>query len=135
MDKVETLQVEKEWQNLLKRLPENLNLDKTAYDNGALIRKRKVKSAKDLLRLIFGYSLGKLSLRSTAGWAASIKVADISDVALLGRFKKSRKWLKAILSAILTEHCKKICFRPYSEFCGCYLCKNRRSTRRQLFYT
>ena len=107
MDKVEAVQIEKEWEGLLKRLSKSLDLEKTAYENGALIRKRKVKSASDLLRLIFGYSLGKLSLRSTAGWAASIKVADLSDVALLGRFKKSRTWLKAILSAILTERCKK----------------------------
>jgi len=106
MDKVETVEVEKEWKDLLKRLPESFDLEKTAYDSGALIRKRKVKSAEDLLRLIFGYSLAKLSLRSTAVWATSIKITDISDVGLLGRFKNSRTWLKNILSAILTERCK-----------------------------
>lgn len=105
MDKIDIGQEEKEWEDLLKQLPASLDLEKTAFDSGALIRKRKVKSANDLLRLIFGYSLCKLSLRSTAGWAASIKIADISDVGLLGRLKNSRIWLKDIVSAILRERC------------------------------
>jgi hypothetical protein len=46
-----------------------------------------IKSAVDLLRLIFAYCLGDHGLRLTAAWATSMGLVDISAPALLYRLR------------------------------------------------
>lgn len=92
-----------EWQSLLARLPKGLDLERTAYETGALRRKRKVKSASDLLRLILAYCTCKMSFRLTATWAGCIQLAALSDVALLKRVRNAHTWLEFLLTAMLNE--------------------------------
>jgi hypothetical protein len=50
-----------------------------------------------LLRLILAYCLGGRGLRSTAAWAAAIGLADLSNVALLQRLRRSGDWLALLV--------------------------------------
>jgi Transposase DDE domain len=86
---------------LISRIGQVVDLDKSAFECGALLRRRKVRSPQDLLHLILLYSLGRFSLRTTAAFAAQLALAELSDVALLGRFQASTAWLEHILSALL----------------------------------
>jgi len=93
-----------EWQGVLSLLPENL--DTSAFAYGALLRKREVKCASDLLRLILAYSWGGFSLRDTAAWAKETGIVDVSDVALLERFRNSSSWMGFLLTKYLSEGAK-----------------------------
>src|SRR5213593_3051341 len=70
---------EEEWPFMLTLLPDDL--EASAREHGALLRKRGVKSAAALLRLSLAYGYAGLSLRGTALWARQAGVADLSDVA------------------------------------------------------
>jgi hypothetical protein len=84
-----------EWQGLLARLP--ADLDDMARQAGALQRKRAVKSAGDLLRLVLAYSLWDWSLKQVGAWATVTGLAALSDVALRNRLRQSRLWLSQVL--------------------------------------
>jgi hypothetical protein len=53
--------------------------------------------------MVLAYCLGEKGLRSTAAWAASIELADISNVALLGRLRQCGEWLALLVGQLLTE--------------------------------
>lgn len=89
------------WSSLLTFLPSGL--EESAIQNKAIIRKREVKSASDLLRLLFGYSILGLSLQDISVWALQTGIAKISDVGLLKRFQKSVSWLRSLISHKLLE--------------------------------
>jgi len=89
-----------EWSFVLQAMPE---LEESAVALNALKRRRGVRSAADLLRLALVYGYCDLSLRETAAWAASVGLADVSDVALLKRFRQCPDWLGHLLSAKIAE--------------------------------
>lgn len=89
------------WPSLLARLPDTFDLDATAKQHRALIRRRGVPDAASLLRLALGYGAYGMSLRVTAGWAGVASVAELSDVALLNRLRGAADWLQALLDALL----------------------------------
>ncbi|NOZ87279.1 MAG: transposase [Deltaproteobacteria bacterium] len=95
--------IEYEWPYLLTFLPPEEELERTAKESGALVRRRGVSSAKTLLRLAMAYGFCGLTLRQTAAWAKVANVADISDVALLKRLKKADSWLGMLLAIKLAE--------------------------------
>lgn len=95
--------LEYQWPYILSFLPSLEVLEKSAKETGALVRKRNVRSASDLLRLIFAYGFCGLSLRQTAAWAHVANVAEISNVALLKRLRASEKWLGQLLAIKLAE--------------------------------
>jgi hypothetical protein len=78
-------------------------LEQSAKEYNALQRKRKVKSAADLLRLGLGYSLCDLSLRQTSSWSSLSGIADISNVAVLKRLKAGVDWFGHLLAKKLEE--------------------------------
>ena len=90
---------EDEWPLVLSLLP--VDLEKTAKETGALERRRVVKTAPDLLRLVMAYSLRGLSLRRVSAWSESADVVSLSDVAVLKRLKKCGDWLNLLLSETL----------------------------------
>jgi hypothetical protein len=69
------------------------------------VRGRDIGSALALLRLILAYCLGGKGLRSTAAWAASLGLADISNVALLYRLRQCGEWLSVLVSKALASAC------------------------------
>lgn len=88
--------VEDDWDDILAWLPEDL--DTTAKETGALVRKRAIRSGGDLLRLVMGYTVLDLSLRGVAAWAARIGLAEMSDVAVLQRLKNAESFIAYLLA-------------------------------------
>ena len=79
---------------------ESLNL--TARQTKAFVRPREISNAVDLLRLILAYCLGERGLRSTAAWATSVGLVDISSVALLYRLRQCGDWLAMLVGQALS---------------------------------
>ena len=90
-----------DWPDLIMRLGGAEKIAALAREHGAFLRARGVKSELDLLRLIFAYAPGGRSLRVTAAEAAACGIADVSDVALLDRFRRCADWLTALCETVL----------------------------------
>jgi hypothetical protein len=95
--------LDQDWKNIVAQLGGAEQLEVGARETKALVRARGIANAVDLLRLILAYCLGDHGLRSTTGWASSVGLADISNVALLYRLQRCGDWLtflvgKALLS-------------------------------------
>ena len=93
-----------QWDYLLALLGGETRVTRLAYETGAFSRRRKVESPADLLRLILTWAVAERSLLETAALAAETGLADVSDVALLGRFMRAEPWLGSILSHLLARH-------------------------------
>lgn len=90
-----------DWPSIVDRLGGAAALTQLARETKAFVRARGIATAVDLLRLILGYCLGGQGLRLTAGWAAAIGLADISNVALLYRLQHCGDWLAALVGRAL----------------------------------
>jgi hypothetical protein len=90
-----------DWLQLVSLLPSDL--EASARRSGALQRRREVKDAATLLRLALAYGYCDLSLRATATWASELGIAELSDVAVLKRLKRSADWLAQLLTDKLAE--------------------------------
>src|SRR3989338_3259353 len=77
-----------DWEQRLRQIP--VDLEMTAKDTHALQRKREVKSAADLLRLVLAYSVCDWSLRLVGLWATVIGLGHLSDTAVLKRLRHSQ---------------------------------------------
>ena len=88
------------WERLVGALEAHADLDEEARAFGALRRPRKIRTGRQLLRLVLVYALGGLSLRSTAAWAEAAGEVSLSDVALLGRLRSCGPWLAELASRL-----------------------------------
>jgi len=52
--------------------------------------------------LILAYCLGGMGLRSASAWAASVGLADLSNVALLKRLRKCGAWMEHLAGTLLS---------------------------------
>jgi hypothetical protein len=93
--------VNEDWTSVVARLGGAERLDASARETKALVRRREISNAVDLLRVILAYCLGEMGLRSTAAWAASVGLVDISNVALLKRLRKCGGWLAMLMGQVL----------------------------------
>ena len=93
--------VNEDWTNVVTRLGGAERLNVTARETKAFLRPREIKNAVDLLRLILAYCLGERGLRSTAAWATSAGLVDISSVALLYRLRHCGDWLAMLVGQTL----------------------------------
>ena len=91
-----------DWELLLSFFPENWQ--ELAAQTGALRGLRKDKSPERLLRTLLIHLGCGHSLRETVVRARQAKLADLSDVALLKRLRKSRDWLYALCVELFREH-------------------------------
>src|SRR4051795_3945937 len=91
------------WQEVLDRLPPDLDLDALAVSSGALKRRREVGDGTTLLRLAMARGPGGLSLNQTAAWAAMQGLARLSDPAVKYRLDQAVPFLKALLEQQLAE--------------------------------
>jgi hypothetical protein len=92
-----------DWPDVVERLGGAAALKASAREKKALLRGRAFASAIELLRIILAYCLGERGLRSTAAWAASVGLVDISNVALLYRLRQSGDWLAWLVGQALTS--------------------------------
>lgn len=90
-----------DWTGVVARLGGAEALGASARATKALLRPREIANAVDLLRLILAYCLGERGLRSTAAWATSVGLVDISNVALLYRLRQCGDWLAVLVGQAL----------------------------------
>lgn len=95
--------LQEQWQSLLEMLPRGFDLEKTLRQSKALVRRRAIRNAETLLRLLLVYGLCNQSLRATASWAQTQGLARLSDVALLKRLRQAAPWVGQLLTAKLAE--------------------------------
>jgi hypothetical protein len=88
----------------LARLGETLDLEETARQSGALTRHRGVRSARDLLRIVLGYSVWDWSLRLLGVWCVLLGLSTISKTALRQHLRQCRSWLGLLIGFMLQQH-------------------------------
>jgi hypothetical protein len=89
------------WTELLQHLPADLDLEATAHACGALLRRRQVQRAADLLRLILAYAVCDAPLRLAASWYTMSDLGRLSKTAVRQRLKHSVAWLGRLVAALL----------------------------------
>lgn len=94
--------VNDDWHLVVARLGGRQALEDGARESGAFQRARKIRSAEDLLRFTFAYCLTARGLRLTAAWGAAMGLADVSNVALLGRLRNMGHWLTLLVGQVLS---------------------------------
>jgi hypothetical protein len=93
--------MDEDWRVLTSLLPENWK--GAAVSTHALKGLRKDKSAERLLRTLLLHIACGYSLRETVVRARRAGLADLSDVALLKRLRKSTDWLRELCVALFNE--------------------------------
>ncbi len=93
--------MDEEWEVVSLFLPEGWR--ELARETGALKGLRKDKSVDALLRTLLLHLACGHSLRETVVRARKANLADLSDVALLKRLRKSGDWLHALCVALFRE--------------------------------
>lgn len=90
---------EPEWDRLTGQLQGDL--ERIAREEKALVRKRKVKGALNLLRVVLAYAVSDWSLRLVGAWAVIQGIANLSDVGWLYRFSQCGAWLGVLIGQVL----------------------------------
>lgn len=93
--------IDEDWKLLTSFFPDNWRA--LAATTNALKGLRKNKSEDALLRTLLIHLAGGFSLRETVVRAKQAKLADLSDVALLKRLRKSGEWLHQLCVAAFAE--------------------------------
>lgn len=93
--------ITEDWEVVTSFLPENWR--DLAVQTKAVKGLRKNKSADTLLRTLFLHLASGYSLRETVARAKLSGLAELSDVALLKRLRKSEDWLHAICLSLFAE--------------------------------
>ena len=88
---------------LLRRLPADLDLDVLARQTKAIERKREIDSGASLLRLALARGPGGLSLSQTAAWGTMLGLAEMSDPGVKYRLDKAVEFLEAVMVRQLAD--------------------------------
>ena len=91
--------IDEDWPAVLALLPPDF--EESARTQLALVRRREISSAGDLLRLAFAYALCDLSLREVAAWAQVQGLGHLSAVAVRERLRHADAWLGHVLLGFL----------------------------------
>lgn len=91
------------WPSVVSHISSLIDLEASARSHRALVRKRAVRTAPDLLHLALLYGPGGLSLRGTASFATEAGIAELCDVSLLERLQNSGDYLADILDHLLAH--------------------------------
>lgn len=86
---------------ILPHLPKQL--DELAAQTGAVQRKRGIRSAQDLLKILFLYACSDFSFRILATAACALGISGVSDTAWRKRFLKAVPFLHEILHRMLSS--------------------------------
>jgi hypothetical protein len=91
------------WSSVVSHISSLMDLDASARHHRALVRRRAVRSASELLQLTLLYGPGGLSLRATASLATEAGIAELCDVSLLERLQNSGDFLADVLNHLLAH--------------------------------
>ncbi len=108
--------MDEDWTLLLTFFPSGWR--EMATDSGALKGLRKDKSPENLLRTLLIHLGCGHSLRETVVRAKEAGIADLSDVALLKRLRKSKNWLYAMCVALFQERGRGVAVSSSGNFQG-----------------
>src|SRR5208283_125462 len=92
---------EEDWDLLRSFFPPNWK--QLAKTSGALKGLRQDKSEENYLRMLLMHLGCGLSMRDTVVRARKADLADLSDVALLKRLRKSQEWLYQLCRGLFEE--------------------------------
>lgn len=95
-----------EWSQVQSALP--FDLEATARETRAFLRRREIRSAGDLLRMVLYYATSDVSLRLVGAWALTQQIGYLSDVAVLQRLRNCRLWLKELVELLLRRRCQEL---------------------------
>ena len=90
-----------DWCYVLDLLP--ADLEESARAKLAMVRRRNVQCASDLLRLCLCYACCDFSLRQVAAQAAFLGLGQLSDVAVMKRLRHSGDWLSHLIVQFLQQ--------------------------------
>ena len=96
-----------QFDDVLRRLPPDLDLDALALSTGAIRRKRIVKGGAKLLRLALARGPGGLSLKQTAAWAETLGFARMSDPGIKYRLDHAVAFMDAIVTRTLAANTRR----------------------------
>jgi hypothetical protein len=99
---------EPDWDILSQSM--SVDLDVSARKQKAIIRERKLKGAKNLLRMALAYAVCDWSLRLVAAWGTIQGIASLSDVGVLYRLCESGPWLGWLVGRVLQHRNEMLCF-------------------------
>jgi hypothetical protein len=102
--------VDRAWRDALAWLP--ADTDSLAFETGALVRRRQIRTGAQLLRLSLAFAVHDLTLRGTAAWAATHNLAHLSDVAVYKRLAAAAPFLAAVLARLLSSRITPPAFLP-----------------------
>lgn len=102
--------VDEDWARVLELMP--MDLEDTARDTKALVRRRGVRSPSDLLRLVLAYVLCDWPLVLVAAWACLQGVANLSDVAVMNRLRAAKRWIGVLVAAWVSRSRLELAGRP-----------------------
>jgi hypothetical protein len=100
-DETESLDVESDFDYLVSFLPEGW--EEKARVLGALRRCRKVRDARQLLRVLLLHLAEGCSLRETAVRARQGGLADWSDVTIMDRLRQAGDWFRWMNTQLMSE--------------------------------
>jgi hypothetical protein len=89
------------WEELIRGSPALHDMEGEARSSRALVRRRGVKSASGLLRLILAHSVCDWSLCMVSGWCSVAGVGELSATAVRNRLRGSVVWLGRLIGEIL----------------------------------
>lgn len=97
------IKTEDQWAYLEPFLPHEQWLFASAREHGAMARRRRIRTATQLLRLCLIWAGCQQSLARTAAWARSNLGIRVTDEALTQRFARCGPWLSALVYERLAE--------------------------------
>lgn len=103
--------VDEDWSHVLELMPPT-DLEASARDAGALVRRREVRAASDLLRLVLAYALCDWPLLLVAAWACLKGVANLSGVGLRKRLRAAKGWMGVLVAAWVIRNRCELAGRP-----------------------
>jgi len=84
-------------------LPPGFDLERTARERRAFLRKREVKDVASLFQLAMAYGGCGMSLHETCAWAEASGLASLSEPSLMERLCKAAAWLGDIVAALIAQ--------------------------------
>ncbi len=97
-----------DWFATAERVGRTIDLDASAHAHGAMLRRRGVPSATNLLCLAFLYGPARMPLRLIAERAAATGIAKVSEPALLRRLMNATPWLEHLADTLIVQQLDRI---------------------------
>jgi hypothetical protein len=91
------------WDQVRVHLPLDFDIEETARERRAFLRKRNVDDVFTLFRLAMGYGGCGMSLDEVCAWAGALNIAVLSKPSLMERLCKSAPWLGHIVAALIAQ--------------------------------